>query len=398
MHLTHLSLQNFRNLLELELDLDRGVTVLFGGNAQGKTNLLEAISMLATAKSLRASNERELISWSSDQQDEIPYTRLRGTVLRSKGPVQVELVMQLAKTSFDEGGLLQKRARINGVNKRVTDLVGEVNAVLFSPQDIELVHGPPSLRRQYLNIMLSQADRSLLRVLQRYTKVLSQRNSLLKAIREHMAHPKELDFWDSELVESGTIITNQRIEAMAALRLLAFEIQRELTGGVEELDLVYAPSVPVVKGQDLAESYRLALEAARDREMAMGASMVGPHRDDFAFETGGRDMGLFASRGQQRTASLALKLAEARFLADRASDPPILLLDDVFSELDAHRRGYLLAWISSWDQALLTTAEPERIDRRVIASAHMLEVKAGQVRSSEGSTEGRSPFEGGQRG
>ena len=379
MYLTHLSLQNFRNFAELELDFGKGVTVLFGGNAAGKTNLLEAVYMLATAKSLRAGSERELISWASEEQDEIPYARVRGVVQREAGPVQLEVVVQLARTPTDDGLQLQKRGRVNGVPKRASDLVGQANAVLFAPQDIELVHGPPSIRRRYLNIMLSQADNSLLRELQRFNRVLAHRNSLLKAIRERRSSTQELPFWDSELIDSGATITGQRTVAMASLRALARDIHGELTGSEEELDIEYSPSVRAEGEGDLKAAFAVALDAAREKEMLQGMSLIGPHRDDFTFSANGRDMAVYASRGQQRTAALALKLAEARFLGERAGDPPLLLLDDVFSELDGRRRSYLLAWIASWEQALLTTAEPERIDPAVLAEARMLEVRAGQV-------------------
>ncbi|MBF8299071.1 MAG: recF [Dehalococcoidia bacterium] len=378
MHLTHLNLQNFRNFIDLDLDLVSGVTVVFGGNGQGKTNLLEAASILATVKSLRAGSERELINWDSERIDEIPFVRVRGNVSRASGPIQLEVVVQLVKGS-DEGSQLQKRGRLNGVVKRASDLVGQANAVLFAPQDIELVHGSPSLRRQYLNIMLSQAGGPMLRELQRYTKVLTQRNSLLKAIRERAANSHELDFWDSELVESGAFITQQRAEAMGSLQGLSRQIHRELTGGQEELTLTYHPSVPTAHGADVREAFRLALASARKRESALGASLVGPHRDDFAFYLAGRDMGIFSSRGQQRTASLALKLAEAQYLRERTGESPILLLDDVFSELDAQRRSYLVSWIAGWEQALLTTAEPEQIERRLLPNAVMLEVVGGRV-------------------
>lgn len=377
--LTHLSLQNFRNFLELELDLVPGVTVLFGGNAQGKTNLLEAVYMLATARSVRAESERELINWSSAETDEIPYTRIKGTFQRLNSPVRLEMVVQLERASLVEASQLQKRGWVNGVPKRAGDLVGEVNAVLFTPQDIELVHGPPSIRRHYLNILLSQADRAVLRELQRYARVLAQRNSLLKAIRERRASPRELVFWDKELIESGTAITAQRLEAMSALQGLTRDIHRELTASDEDLQVVYKPSVRAGEGVDLKAAFTAGLSAMRDREVFAGMSLMGPHRDDFGFSISGRDMAAFASRGQQRTASLALKLAEARYLARRAGDPPVLLLDDVFSELDGRRQAFLLAWIANWEQALLTTAEPERIDRRVSVPVTMLEVTSGQI-------------------
>lgn len=386
MHVRHLGLQNFRNFAELALDLGPGLTLFHGGNAQGKTNLLEAVYMFATSKSVRAGNERETIGWDA-LKDEIPFARVRGDIERARGPLKVEIVVQVARNlggqdadTDPEGGLLQKRVKINGVPRRASDLIGEVNVVLFTPQDIDLVYGSRSVRRRYLDMTLCQVDRALLRELQRYARVLAQRNSLLRAIKEGSASADELAFWDQELVEAGAFITARRAEAMAALDGLARAIHRDLTGGVEGLVLRYLPSVTPGVTEDAGRgAFREALEAIRQRETLQGVSLVGPHRDDFQFIVEGRDLGVYGSRGQQRTASLSLKLAEAKFMTERAGDRPILLLDDVFSELDAHRRGYLLSSIAEGGQALLTTAELERIDRQLLSDATMLEVAGGRV-------------------
>jgi DNA replication and repair protein RecF len=360
------------------MDFPPGVSVLQGGNGQGKTNLLEAVSMLAMARSVRAGNDREVIAWAAER-DEIPFARISGAVSRVDGPVRLELVVQASRGAGpDDGASLQKRAWVNGVPKRPADVVGEVKAVLFEPQDIELVNGAPSVRRRYLNVMLSQADRAMVRELQRYTRVLTQRNALLKAIRERRAREDELDYWDAGLVESGAFIIGQRAEAMARLHILAAAIHAELTEG-EALDVRYEPSVPVPEHGDPAAAFQQAMEALRDRETAAGMSLAGPHRDDVRFLSNDRDMGVYASRGQQRTASLALKLAEARFLAERGGDPPVLLLDDVFSELDGRRQGYVLDWIAGWEQALVTTAEPERLRGAGLPNVARFEVRAGRV-------------------
>ena len=384
MHVSHLGLQNFRNFAELDLDLSPGRTVLFGGNAQGKTNLLEALSMFATAKSPRAAHEREVIRWEA-LEEEIPFARVRGAFEKADGRLQVEIVVQLAQEPGGDEGAgpalpLQKRVRVNGVPRRASDLVGEVTAVLFSPQDIELVYGPPPVRRRYLDMTLCQVDRPLLRELRRYAKVVSQRNYLLKAIREARARRDELAFWDKGLVEAGSFIVARRMEAMESLGELGRAIHGELSGGNEDLELRYLPSVVAGRGEgEVSRAFQEALEAVRERELLQGVSLVGPHRDDFQFLVNGRELAVFGSRGQQRTAALSLKLAEARFMTDRTGERPVLLLDDVFSELDGFRREYLLSWITGWDQALLTTAEPERIGRDLLSGAVMMEVAGGQV-------------------
>ena len=391
MHISHLSLENFRNFARLDLELAPGRTVLYGGNAQGKTNLLEALSMFATARSVRASHERELIRWEAAP-EEIPFARVKGSIERSQGSLQVEIVVQLARSlpsdgpaSGDETPQLQKRVRVNGIPRRASDLIGEVNAVLFAPQDIELVHGPPPVRRRYLDITLSQADRVLLRELQRYTRVLSQRNHLLRAIREGRAGQEELSFWDGELVEAGSYIALRRTEAVQELGQLGQAIHMDLTGGQEELELAYLPSVPAAPGDSVdkvAEAFREALAKLRKREVLLGISLAGPHRDDFQFRANGADLAVFGSRGQQRTAALSLKLAEARFLSRHAGEQPLLLLDDVLSELDGFRRGYLLSSIEEYGQAILTTTDPERIDERFLAGADLLQVAQGRVERS----------------
>jgi len=385
--ISRLSAENFRNFQNLDLELAPGKTVLFGGNAQGKTNLLEAIHLFATAKSLRAAHERELIAWNV-LGDEIPFTRLRGEVEKARGRIQMEVVVQLARPQGadgaagdgEAGGHLQKRVRVNGVPRRASTLVGEMTAVLFAPQDIELVHGSPSSRRRYLDLTLSQVDRPLFRQLQRYEKVLAQRNYLLKAIREGKAGFDEIGFWDKELIEAGTFIVEKRREAMAALGKLSAEVHRDLAGG-EEMEVRYAPSVAAVMSEeDVSGAFRTALEAAREKERYQGMSLVGPHRDDFQFLSAARDLGTYGSRGQQRTAALALKLAQAQYMTDLTGEQPVLLLDDAFSELDGARRSYMLSWVAGWEQSLLTTAEPERVDERFRSGATMLEVAEGRVR------------------
>ncbi len=395
MIIRQLILEQFRNIERCGLDLPPGQIVLFGGNAQGKSNVLEALAMLAWAKSLRAENERGLIRRES-LGDPIPYTRIAGAVQRFRDAVQIDIVLQLgqaegpapAQDDLRSGAPcaalerpLLKRIKVNGMARKAGDVVGEVQAILFEPQDIELVYGAPALRRRHLDLTLSQVDRALLRDLQRYNRVLAQRNPLLKAIREGHASPEELAFWDGELAQSGAAITLVRRRALAEISALARAIHGDLTGGAEDLRLSYRPSLETEAAapKQVEEAFRTAIAQGRDREIAAGMTLTGPHRDDFAFDLQGADLAQFGSRGQQRLATLALKLAEAQFMQARVGEAPLLLLDDILSELDPPRRRYLLDFIARHPQAIVTTADTETLGHIFPADACLLRVDEGRI-------------------
>ena len=357
MRLTHLSLTYFRNYARLELDFAPGATLLVGDNAQGKSNLLEAVGCLATAKSFRASAERELIHWLAFKEPQ-PYARVVGTVERRGGPMKAEIVLvaepgcpappgsgcpdagcapgvdgdgngngDAAGAGSLVGGAqpgLAKRLKINGAAKRAADFVGQVNVVSFAPQDLELISGAPGLRRRYLDVLLAQVDHGYYRALSRYNKVVMQRNSLLKVVSAHHEDPAQLAFWDDELVLNGAYMTDARRRAVDALDQRAAPIHRDLTGGVERLQVVYRPSVPDGEGET-AERFRQELRRLHRKELHQGVSLVGPHRDDLGFLADGADMHTYGSRGQQRTVALSLKLAEVGTVLAFAGEQPILL-------------------------------------------------------------------------
>jgi len=379
-----LRLEYFRNVRELDLELAPGRTVLHGDNGQGKTNILEALFMLAAAKSVRARHEREIVSLKSDA--EIPYARIEAEVQKSGGAgelLTIDIVLQRTPGGpGGEGAHLQKRVRVNGVNRSAAGLVGEVQAVLFEPQDVELVFGPPSARRRYLDLTLSQVDSRLFRSLQEYNRVLAQRNPLLKAIRERRAGVDELPYWDEGLVAAGAVVVGARRTALERLGALAAETHGELTAGSERLDLTYVPSLAgaLEAGDDeIGALFKEALAEGREREVAQGTTLVGPHRDDFTFSVGGANLATFGSRGQQRLATLALKLAEARFMEERTGEPPVLLLDDVLSELDPARRRYLTERIERHTQAIITTADLAAFEADFLEGSRVLRVARGAV-------------------
>ena len=377
LHLAHLSLINFRSFRQLDLDLPKGVAVLHGDNAQGKTNLLEAVYLLSIAKSFRAQNERELVNREAAQEQ--GQALASGLFMRKDGRLKVSVGFQWAAPEQSGEPLVRKQVRVNGVARTAADLVGLANAVLFSAQDVELVFGAPSQRRRFLDILISQVDPLYLRSLQRYQRVLFQRNQLLKTLRDGRASPEEMAFWDAELVKEGASIVLRRLEALDALTPLAQETHQQLTTGAEALRMEYACSVRTSQRDGVAVALAEALQAGKGREMAAGATLVGPHRDDLRLLIGGVEAGAYASRGQARTAGLALRLAEAAYLAACKGEAPVLLLDDVLSELDASRRRHVLERAAAHDQALITTTDLSPIGTPFLDHAAKLRVDGGAV-------------------
>jgi len=388
--LTQLHLRNFRNYRSLDWRPGPGLTILAGGNAQGKSNLLEAIAVLVLARSPRASADRETIAWSALAEPD-PVARLVALVERRRGPVELEVALRALPEvagRFDQIATAQKRVRVNGVPCRASELVGQLNAAFFSPDDVQLVTGPPALRRRYLDMAISQVDRRYLRELQRYQRVLLQRNHLLRRVGEGAAPAAELEYWDQELAQSGAAIVLRRRWAVGLLGPQASLLHRRLTGDVETLHLSYHEAWEQPQGalgadaeeKAVASALRAALAALLPREIRAGASLLGPHRDDMVFLLDGRPLAAFGSRGQQRTAVLALKLAEATFLEKATEERPLVLLDDVLSELDAARREQVLELAASLEQAFITVSEPDSVPHRFLAQATVVEVQSGALK------------------
>jgi DNA replication and repair protein RecF len=395
--ITHLSLTNFRNYASLELDLPPHMMVLQGDNAQGKSNLLEAIYVLATSRSPRTYSDRELINWAAFT-EEIPTCRIAAGVQKAGSHLKLEVALSAKAAAVPhpedffsrwqpstKGTAAQKRIRINGVVRHAADLIGQLNVVTFSVYDIDLVGGEPALRRRYLDITNSQIDHKYLRNLQRYNRVLWQRNQLLRQIAENKANPDELVFWNQQLVETGAYLIVQREHTIAALDHRAQTIHDELSGEQGKLSLVYFRSIDKLRGkkdsqiEETAEIFAKALTSARDKEIAQGISLIGPHRDDLRFFVNEVDAGVFASRGQQRTVALSLKLAEAEFMLSKTGEHPILLLDDVLSELDALRRHHLLSSAAKHKQVIITTTDLDRFEPDFLAQASLFRVTQGRV-------------------
>jgi len=392
--LKRLTLTNFRNYARLELAWERPLTVLQGENAQGKSNLLEAIYLLATSRSPRAGADREIINWLAAE-DVQPYARIDADVERADRAERVEITI-LKNNGGANGSAVRKQIRINGVNRRAIDLLGHFNVVLFVPQDVDLVAGSPSLRRRYLDITLCQINPKYCRALSEYNQVIVQRSHLLRRLRERAGDPEQLHYWDETLMGRGAEVMAWRRKAIQILDGLAGAIHDDLAGGRESLHLRYQPSLPLAESGQSALDMELAvadeeisgiraefarkLPQIRRQEILQGACLAGPHRDDIRFIVNEWDLQTYGSRGQQRTAALSLKLAETQLMERATGEHPVLLLDDVLSELDAPRRQYLLKAVTGAQQAVITTTDFHLFPESFLSGVAQLQVTEGRIR------------------
>jgi DNA replication and repair protein RecF len=390
LHVARLNLVNFRNYRQLDLVLPPHLVIIQGDNAQGKTNLLESVHVIATTKSHRASSDRELLNHDAAIED-LPFARLTAEVEKANGRLDIEIIMRLDRTepvAKEDAALtssipLRKRIKVNRVPRRAADLVGQTNVVSFSAQDTGLITGAPSLSRRYLDLVSSQMDAAYLRSLQRYARVLVQRNHLLRLLQERRAPDRQLEFWDNELVESGSYLVLRRHRLVNALSRLAQEIHRGISNRTEKLEIAYVPSVgPGATLPETGHRFREALHRGRRREISHGMTMAGPHRDGLLFKVNDADLSKYGSRGQQQTTAISLKLAQAVHMQDEAGDSPILLLDDVFSELDRYRRQHLLESIAPFQQVLVSATDLDCFEPACLARATRFRVRQGVIESA----------------
>ena len=361
----------------MDLTLGPGPQLIWGPNAAGKTTLLEAVVLLSLGRSHRTGADTELIRWGAD------YLRVEGVVEAARvdaarveaaedapdaaesaptetGPEEPPADSVALDVSLQAGG--RKRIQVNGVPRRPTALAEHLRTVLFAPEEMLLVIGPPTLRRTALDQLAAPHDHMYGSHLSTYTRALSQRNSLLRQIRDGEADRAQLRYWDEPFLASGAAIVAARLRLLELIREPLAAAHREIAPAEEPLVLSYATNAPLLPGESPREALTRRLAETAEKEAWNGTTLVGPHRDDLVFGIGGRDLTTFASRGQQRTAILALKLAELDLLTALDGRPPLLLLDDVFSELDPLRRGHLVRRIAELPQALVTTTVPEDLD------------------------------------
>lgn len=367
--LRSLRLASFRGYAALDASFGPGPQLVWGPNAAGKTSLLEAVVLLAWGVSHRSTVDQELIRWGSD------VGRVEGEI--GEGRLEVALVRP---GSAAAAGGSRKRVRVNGVARRASALGAHLRAVLFAPEDMLLVSGSPTLRRAAIDRLAGQRWPAYADALATYGRALQQRNSLLRLIREEAASRDELRYWDGPFLAAGSEVVAGRqrllVELAAPLAAAHAEIAPD-EAAQAPLGLRYLTNAEPVPDESPTDALARRLRETADKEVWNGTTLVGPHRDDLAFELDGRDLAGFGSRGQQRTAILALKLAELDLLTARDGRPPLLLLDDVFSELDPARRSHLVRRIAALPQAFVTTTTLEDLDPALVEVATAWEVRAG---------------------
>jgi DNA replication and repair protein RecF len=346
-----LSIRNLRGYAALDIEFGPGPQLVWGPNAAGKTTLLEAMVLLALGRSHRTTTDGELIRWGAD------FLRLEGAIAATDGAEAPATVLEFTLQSVG-----RKKIQVNGVPRRPAALAQHLRMVLFAPEDMLLVMGPPALRRTALDGLTAPHSPGYGSNVATYTRSLQQRNSLLRAIRDGEGDRDQLRLWDEPFLMSGSAIMAARIHLLELLAEPLAAAHREIAPLEGRLGLTYVANATQLVGEMPRDSLARRMRETSDKEVWNGSTLVGPHRDDLMFTLDGRDLATFSSRGQQRTAILALKLAELDVLTTLDGRPPLLLLDDVFSELDPNRRSHLVRRLVELPQALITTTDPADID------------------------------------
>jgi DNA replication and repair protein RecF len=371
-----ISIRDFRGYAALDATFGAGPQLVVGPNAAGKTSLLEAIVLVAWGRSHRTSSEGEMIRWGAD------LARVEGQA--GQEAIEVALVRTAGAAATGgrsgSGSGARKRIRVNGVARRAAGLAGILRTVLFAPEEMLLIAGSPGLRRAAIDQLAGQRSPTYLHDLAAYTRTLQQRNSLLRAIREEQADRSELRFWDGSFLDAGSAIVEARLRLLDDLAGPLARAHAEIApeeAATARLGLAYATNAPALPGESPRDALARRLVETADKEVWNGSTLIGPHRDDLVFAFDGRDLAGFASRGQQRTAILAFKLAELDLLTEQDGRPPLLLLDDVFSELDPDRRAHLVRRIAELPQSFVTTTTLADLDPGLVAAATAWGVEAG---------------------
>ncbi|QLK85209.1 DNA replication/repair protein RecF [Staphylococcus sp. 17KM0847] len=370
MKLKTLQLENYRNYELVFLTCHPEVNILIGENAQGKTNLLESIYTLALAKSHRTSNDRELIRFNAE------YAKIEGELNFRHGTMP--LTMFITKKG--------KKAKVNHLEQsRLTQYIGHLNVVLFAPEDLNIVKGSPQVRRRFIDMELGQISNLYLNDLSQYQRILKQRNHYLKQLQlKQQTDTTMLEVLNQQFAEYAVKVTLRRQQFISELETLAAPIHSGITNNKEVLTLKYLPSIkfqdsPQDEGVLIDEVFKM-LQSSLKREIERGISMQGPHRDDLAFQVNGMDAQTYGSQGQQRTTALSIKLAEIELMHQEVGEYPILLLDDVLSELDDSRQTHLLSTIQHKVQTFVTTTSVDGIDHEIMKNAKVYQIAEGNIK------------------
>jgi len=405
MYIKHLSLTHFRNFTRLDINVPRRVIVLVGSNAQGKTSLLEAMYFMSALTSFQTNADRQLVSFiaAREAQKQVAVGRIVSVFHRAGSDHRLEVRLIMEPTGVVNGIRLRKEVLLDGVKKPLSEVVGQFNAVVFVPQMSQILEGGPDERRRYLNLTLAQTVPAYVRTFSEYNQALSQRNALLKALNEKGSSSNgkggQLQVWDETLARLGAQIILWRVQAIHEIERLAARVHSELTRGKEVLRLNYQPAfdpLPQPEGQlglkidtpldrsgleleDIRAGFIERLARLRREEIARGMTTIGPHRDELRFLANGIDLGHYGSRGQIRTAVLALKLAEVRWMHERTGEWPVILLDEVMAELDLERRADLLKYLGGSEQTLFTTTDLNLFSPEFSEQTEIWDVEAGTV-------------------
>jgi len=380
MYLKTLHLQQFRNYQDCLVNFDAPKTILVGNNAQGKSNLLEAVELLSTLKSHRSGRDRELVL------EDASIGQIRANLERAYGSVELSLTL---RAQGRRTVALNREAL-----RRQLDFLGVLNAVQFSSLDLELVRGGPERRRTWLDSLLMQLEPIYAYILQQYNQVLRQRNALLKKFRSQAAEGRldelptdqldQLALWDAQLATTGSRVTRRRARVLERLAPLATAWHASISGKTEVLDVTYAPNISIDRDdpEKVQQAFLEKIQLRRIPEHHQGTTLVGPHRDEIEFTINQTPARSYGSQGQQRTLVLALKLAELKLIEEVVGEPPLLLLDDVLAELDLNRQNQLLEAIQDRFQTLITTTHLGAFDSQWLNSSQILSVKAGKIGNS----------------
>lgn len=366
MNIKTLYLKNFRNYEEEKVELCPGINILFGENAQGKTNILEAVYLTSIGKSYRTQKYNEMIKWDKD--------RCKVYLDFEKNDTEGSIEFYIKRNQ-------KKQIKINGVKiEKIGDILGKLNTVVFSPDHLKIIKEGPSERRKFIDAILSQTRPKYFYNLIQYLKILGQRNSLLTSDKKGKEIESTLDIWDSQLIEYGSKIMIERFNFVNNIKNYIKDINKKLSGGKEELILEYKPSF-YIKDYDLKSIkayFKKTIEEGRPRDINRGNTNWGPHRDELYFSIKNKELRNFGSQGQQRSALLSIKLAETIFIREETGTTPVLLLDDVFSELDRNRQNNLLEYMEDI-QVILTCTDFKKIDFLNINRYSLFEVRKGTV-------------------